>query len=108
MEKKQLKIWHIPQVPGKAFEVNVESLERAKLILDVLAAYDQFQYQQKIKPDFSNAQGLSKYEENYDGEGSSGWCDWCDEETDDSFAEYCRKNKIDFFGDIQKLNGIKF
>jgi len=86
-----LKVWWIPQVPMKAFEVPVRSLEEASLILDTLAAYDLFQLDNKVKPDFANVGGLSIYQ---DGE----WSDWYDEETGDDFDEY-RHNKnlnVDF------------
>ena len=71
-----LKIWWIPQVPGKPFEVPVTSLAEARLLLDTLAAYDLFQYAHRIKPDYSNAGGLMEYLE---GE----WSDWYDEDGDD-------------------------
>ncbi len=68
-----LKVWWIPQVPMKAFEVPVEDIKQAKLLLDTLAKYDLFQFHNKIKPDYCNTGGLSIYQ---DGD----WCDWCDEE----------------------------
>jgi hypothetical protein len=68
-----LQIWWIPQVPGKPFTVPVASVAEAKKLLDVLALYDIFQFENRIKPDYCNAGGLSVYE---DGE----WCDWQDED----------------------------
>jgi len=53
-----LKVWHTPQIPGKPFEVDVENLVEARLILDALADYDDFQFKNKIRPDYSNANGL--------------------------------------------------
>lgn len=52
------KVWHIPQIPGKAFEVGVKSLPIAALILDVLADYDTFQYENRIKGDYANVGGI--------------------------------------------------
>jgi len=69
----KLRIWHIPQVPGKAFNVAVNTPREAKKILDVLADYDAFQFENKIKPDYSNAAGLEVFE---NGE----WCEWEDAE----------------------------
>lgn len=37
-----LKIWWIPQIPMKSFEVEVDSVEQAIKILKVLADYDIF------------------------------------------------------------------
>lgn len=69
----RLKIWHVPQVPMPAFEVEVVTLREAKLLLDALAAYDQFQSKNRVKPDYCNASGLVHYDEEY-GE----WHDWED------------------------------
>ncbi len=68
-----LRVWHIPQIPCKPFHVAVTSPREAALMLRVLADYDLFQLEQRIKPDYSNAQGLEVFE---DGE----WCEWCDDD----------------------------
>ncbi len=72
-KKGSLKVWWIPQVPMKAFEVRVSSLAEAKLLLNTLANYDLFQFKHKVKPDYANAGGLSVFEY---GE----WSDWSDDE----------------------------
>lgn len=80
---RQLRVWHIPQVPGKPFYVELDSrgarpsaIREAKRIIRLLADYDLFQYENKIKPDYASASGLKIYEdgewvewENGDGEG---------------------------------------
>lgn len=72
-----LKVWWIPQVPMEPmFEVEVNSVKEAILIIDTLARYDQYQYENNIKPDFCNAGGLLVLE---DGE----WIDWHDEDDND-------------------------
>lgn len=70
-----MKVWWIPQVPMKAFEVEVSSVEEGAKLLDVLANYDAFQFENNVKPDYCNAGGLMMID--IDGE----WCDWYDEET---------------------------
>jgi Superinfection exclusion gene product 17 len=75
----QLKVWWIPQIPGASFEVQVASVDEAKRILTVLADYDAFQYENRIKGDYCNAGGLVRYEADA-GEGEPGWCDWYDDE----------------------------
>lgn len=75
----ELKVWWIPQVPMGAFEVPVDTVEEAALILNVLAEYDAFQLINKVKPDYANAGGLVVFE---DGE----WCDWEGDE-DHDFAD---------------------
>ena len=69
-----LQVWHIPQVPGTSFDVSVASPAEAVRIMAILADYDIFQFEQKIKPDYNSAQGLQVFE---DGE----WVDWYDHET---------------------------
>lgn len=70
-----LRVWWVPQVPGKAFYVYVpvDGLERAALVCDTLARYDRFQFESHVKPDYCNAGGLEVYE---DGE----WSDWYNED----------------------------
>jgi hypothetical protein len=72
---KKLKVWWIPQVPGKPFEVFVSPVEEGVRIMDVLADYDKFQFENRITPDYCNVGGLMEYDE--EGE----WVDWCDDET---------------------------
>lgn len=74
----QLRVWHIPQVPGTAFEVNVSSLEDAKMLLKVLADYDAFQFAQHIKGDYANASGVIMHDPVINA-----WTDWHDDETGD-------------------------
>lgn len=71
----QLRVWWIPQIPMKSFYVPVASIDEAKKILTVLADYDIFQYENNVKPDYSNAGGLQVFE---DGD----WFDWESEEGD--------------------------
>lgn len=69
-----LRVWWIPQVPmDDPFRVEVATVREAKLLLDTLAKYDIFQFENRIKPDYSNAGGLEVFE---DGE----WCEWYDED----------------------------
>jgi bifunctional DNA-binding transcriptional regulator/antitoxin component of YhaV-PrlF toxin-antitoxin module len=72
-KKGQLRVWHIPQVPGKAFKVNVKDVVEAIKILDILAKYDDFEFRERVKPDYSNVQGL----EEFDGKE---WCEYYNED----------------------------
>jgi hypothetical protein len=82
-----LQVWWIPQVPGKPFTVTSSSLAEAGKILDVLADYDSFQFENLIKPDYCNAGGLQVWCAD-DGDGKPGWKDWHDDETGDDFDEW--------------------
>lgn len=59
VEVIEFKVWWIPQIPGKAFEVPVPDLASGIMICNALAAYDLFQYENRIKPDYANAGGIA-------------------------------------------------
>lgn len=91
MEK--LRVWHIPQVPMKAFHVDVETLEEAIKVLNILADYDLFQYENRVKPDYCNMQGLEEW-----CEEENDWCEWYDEDGRDirEYAEELdRKERVE-------------
>ena len=83
-----LRVWWIPQMPGRPFHVSVKDLEQAGLVLDLLAEYDEFQFKQGVKPDYSNAGGLEVYEKasiplSGDRYWLDGWVDWYSGDGDD-------------------------
>jgi hypothetical protein len=99
----KLRVWWIPQVPMKAFYVPVNSLEEARLILDSFAAYDLFQFENRVRPDYANVGGLEMFDEEV-GE----WTSWYDEETcTDDFDEYSVEKKMDRFAEIKAANKRK-
>lgn len=89
MEK--LRVWHMPQVPGKPFCVPVNTPEEGKKVMDILAAYDLFQH---IKPAFANMNGLQRYDEQ-----EKEWLDW-DIETEDDYFD----NVDDYLSDNEEIN----
>ena len=91
---KKLRVWHIPQVPGKQFYVYVDTIEEGKKVMDILAAYDLFQLENRIKPDFTNVQVLQMYEES-----ENDWIDWDIETEDDYFDDV-----NDYLADNEELN----
>lgn len=72
----KLRVWWIPQIPMESFTVKVNSVEEGVKILEVLADYDIFQFENNIKPDYCNAGGLNVWD---DQEGA--WVDWHDRNT---------------------------
>jgi hypothetical protein len=84
---KKLQVWWVPQVPMKAFTVDVETVAEGVKIMNTLANYDIFQYENKVKPDYSNAGGLNMWDEDSDGEGTPGWVSWQDDETGEDDPE---------------------
>jgi hypothetical protein len=71
----KLRVWWIPQIPGKPFYKQVDNLVQAKILLDTLADYDIFQYENRIKGDYCNAGGLQEWDEE-----EQEWFDWEDED----------------------------
>ena len=67
----KLRVWWIPRVPMKSFYIPVESPEEGKKVMDLLAAYDCFQYNHNVKPDYCNIGGLQQYDES-----TGEWEDW--------------------------------
>lgn len=80
----KLRVAHYPQIPCKPFHVEVKDLQEAKKIFDVLANYDQFQLDNRIKPDYCNSTVLEQWDEE-----EKDWMSWCDDETGiDDLDEY--------------------
>jgi len=88
-----LQVWWVPQVPMKSFDVDVGSVAEGVKIMDVLASYDAFQLENRVKPDYCNAGGLRRWCADSDGEGTPGWEDWYDDVTgEEDPREYVRSN----------------
>jgi hypothetical protein len=75
-KEDDLRVWWIPQIPGKPFLVPVKDVEYAKFLLVALAKYDLFQLYFDIKPDYSNAGGLEVF-------SGGEWSDWWDKDGND-------------------------
>jgi hypothetical protein len=69
MPNIKIRVWWIPQVPGEPFYVPVPDLATGKLLCDVLADYDNFQFENNIKPDYSNVGGIEYHYGDGDWEG---------------------------------------
>lgn len=87
MKRVKMRVWWIPQVPMHAFRMPVNSLAEAARLTHTLAMYDLFQYENAIKPDYSNAGGL----EMWDVEEED-WMEWEDPETGDDIREWMMSN----------------
>lgn len=85
MKEGDLRVWWIPQVPMKAFRQPVANVEQAILLLNTLAEYDNFQFENNVKGDYCNVGGLEIFE---DGE----WCEWCSEDGDN--IDYVIRNEV--------------
>ena len=63
---EKYQVWWIPQIPMEAFYVPVESFEQGEWLCGVLADYDKFQFDNHIKPDYSNVGGVEYLDEDGD------------------------------------------
>jgi len=99
----KLRVWWIPQVGNcDTFYVPVNSVEDGKRLLDTLAAYDAFQLQNNVKPDYCNTGGLQIFDES-EGE----WNDWYLETEEDFFDdvdEYCESESCDQKEELREFN----
>ena len=64
-------------------------------VMDILAAYDCFQYNHKVKPDYCNIGGLQQYDED-----TGEWEDWLYDDGEsfyesDRLDEYCEEKLIE-------------
>ena len=85
-------IW-IPQLPVKSFYVEVESPEQGALIHETLTRYNQFQLDNKIRPNYRNYGDLQVFDPNDTHDGPDGsWSDWYSED-DESFGEWMRNRE---------------
>jgi hypothetical protein len=71
-----LRIWHIPQVPMMPFRLDVDSIAEAGKVLNILADYDNFEFENRVKGDYSNMSGLEVYEDDE-------WIEWYCEDGED-------------------------
>jgi hypothetical protein len=66
----------------KAFHADVPTLAEGKRTLTILADYDLFQFDNNIKPDYSNTGGLQVFQPDAEWlePEDDGWVDWEDED----------------------------
>lgn len=97
--KSKLRVWWIPQVGAgnDPFYVPVQTVEEAKRVMDMLAAYDAYQLQNRIKPDYCNIGGLEMYDSEI-GE----YEDWYLETKDDYFD-----NVDDYIDSLENVEEIE-
>ena len=59
----RFKIFYIPQVPMPAFEREYEDFETAKEVLNAIINFSIFEFDNNVKPDYSDVAGISYWEE---------------------------------------------
>ncbi len=91
-DRKEYKyrVWYIPQIPGEPFYFFVASPENACNIISLLIGFSNFEYEQHIKPDYSDVFGLEVCE-------NGQWTEWSSEETGNSIDEFMDEEDYDPF-----------
>ena len=93
---QKLRVWHIPQVPMKAFHVETDSLQEAVKIKNALADYDLFQYENNVKGDYANANGIEMWDESLTDQ------DLIDMELDDRWVNWFYEDENEYFDDPEE------
>lgn len=62
----RFKIFYIPQFPMPAFEREYEDFETAKEVLNAIINFSIFEYDNNVKPDYSDVAGISYWDDEAD------------------------------------------
>lgn len=70
-----IRVWYIPQLPMEPYIVPVPSRDLAEAIRiqDAIVGLSIFEFEHNVKPDYSDATGIERYETN--GDGGFDWYD---------------------------------
>ncbi|OZB79885.1 hypothetical protein [Microbacterium sp. 13-71-7] len=85
MTNKRFRIWYVPQVPMKAFTREFDDLDAAKMVLNAVIDFSIFEFENDVKPDYSDAAGISRWES--DGDGGFDWFDLEEDEWRDDLRD---------------------
>lgn len=69
---QKYRVWYVPQIPMEAFFYETDDLGTAQTVLDALAGFASFEYDNNLKPDYADAGGIELYDEEY------GWEEYSD------------------------------
>lgn len=59
----RFKAWYIPQIPMTAFEVEKPTASEAQAALDLITDFSIFEFENKVKPDYSDVGGVQEWDE---------------------------------------------
>lgn len=82
--------YYIPQVPMKAFEFETDDLVLAQTVLEQIVSFSIYEFENNVKPDYSDAAGIVRWEE--DGEGGHAWFELEDYEQEEILQSEGRGN----------------
>lgn len=79
----KLRVYHFPQVPCKAFYVEVLDEIEGYRIMEILAQQHLFLYNAKIIPDYSNSIGIEMFDED-----EQAWVSYFNKEEDMDWEDF--------------------
>lgn len=84
--KNKLRVLHLPQIPCKAFKIEVADEIEAKRVRDILAFQHLWLLKNNFIPDYSNVILVEMF--GTDGDGNPDWEDYYNEEEGMDFDEF--------------------
>lgn len=92
MSAIEVEVWWVPQVPMPEFVFKVPTVAEGRRMESMLAEYDLFQFEHKVKPDYCNAGGVRfRHAELTEGE----WWEVDDDDETADIIENGRRRGID-------------
>lgn len=67
------RIWYVPQIPCESFKREYSSVEECLETLELLTDFSRFEYENKIKPDYSEMFGMEYWCD--DDQCEEDWCE---------------------------------
>ena len=86
---QKLRVWHCPKKPGPLFRIDVSSVDEAKKLLLALVNYDQFLFDNSLKPGHHSISGLQE-SSNLDNDE---WHEWCHVETGEDIWDVIQREE---------------
>lgn len=90
--KNKLRVAHFAQIPCNPFLVEVSDEIEAKKITDILTMQHLFLLKNNMIDDYSNIIIIEMFEEDSDGDGNPGWCNYFNEEEGMDWDEFEREH----------------
>lgn len=75
-QEGDLRVWYIPQLPSKPFIFPVPDIDTALIVSDAIVGLSIHEFENNIKPDYSDALGIERFEDGV-------WCELDEEEWHD-------------------------
>ena len=58
---QKFRVWYIPQIPWKPFQVTADTFEEWKKLLETIINFSIFEFKERVKPDYSDASWMEYF-----------------------------------------------